>query len=93
MSGEPMAYKSIKKINSRLNCSEKSIFWHQASDGSYPTHLFSRILITQALLGILILTKNNKKKKFKLLRKNVFKMCFASMLIKWLVYRKMNSQN
>ena len=58
MSGEPMAYKSIKKINSRLNFSEKSIFWHQASDGSYPTHLFSRILITQALLGILILTKN-----------------------------------
>ena len=41
-------------------CLEKSTFWHQASDGSYSTHWFSCSLITHALRGILILTKNWK---------------------------------
>ena len=87
-----MAYKSIKKINSRLNYlfRKKNTFSHHAEDGSYATLWFSRIYIMRALRGILILTKNWKI-KLKLLRINVFD--FVLVLIKWLIYHKMSSKN
>ena len=68
-----MAYKTIKKINSRLDYFfRKNAIWHHVLGGSYATHWFSRILIMCALRGILILKKKLKKKFFKLLRINVF---------------------
>ena len=89
MSGEPMAYKTIKKIISRFNyLFKKSTFWHHVSGGFYATHWFSRILIMRALRGILILGKYWKI-KFKVLGINVFN--FFSILMRWLIYRKMSS--
>ena len=39
MSGEPMAYKTIKKLTLGSTIYlEKSTFWHHVSDGSYATH-------------------------------------------------------
>ena len=83
MSSEPMAYKIIKKINSRLNFLFRKTFFDQASDSSCATHWFSRILIMHALYGILIFTKNWKINAFD----------FASILIKWFKYCKLSSKN
>ena len=92
MSGEPMAYKTIKKIDSRLKYLFKKNHFLATS---------LRRLLCNALIQPHFdyactawypnLHKKLKKKKIKLVRRNVFD--FASILITWLIYHRMSSKN
>ena len=90
ISGEPMAYKTIKKINSRLIYLFRKKHFLKASLKHLLCNAFIQPHFDHALCGILIFAKNWKI-KFKWLRINVFN--FAPILIRWLIYHRMSSKN
>ena len=86
-SGEPMAYKTIKKINTRFNYLFRK------------RHFFTRRL--RRLLRNALIQPHfdyactawypNRNKKLKIKIQNVFN--FVSILIRWLIYHKMSLKN
>ena len=92
MSGKPVANKAIKKINSGLN--------YLFRKKHFLTPNLMRLLCNALIQPHFDyactawypnLHKKFKKKKFKLVRRNVFD--FASILIRWLIYHRMSSKN
>ena len=73
MSGEPMAYKTLKKINSKINYlfrkkhylppSLRRLLCNALIQPHFDYARTGCILIMRALRGILILTKNSNSKK------------------------------
>ena len=91
MFGEPMAYKTIKKINSKHN--------YLFRKKPFLTPRLRRLLCNTLIQLDFDYTctvwyptlKKKLKKKSKLLKTNVFD--FSLILIKWLIYHKMSSKN
>ena len=85
-SGEPMAYKTIKKINTRFN-----YLFRKRHFSTRLRRLLRNALIQPHFDYACTAWYPNRNKKLKIKIQNVFD--FVSILIRWLIYHKMSLKN